>query len=185
MRGTGAYGDADGFFHALGQLNPIAVRDLVKSATPRQANCYYSSSDAAFKDRYEAYDEYTRVNDGSVDLEGGWRVYSSGAGICVRLIMHCFLGLRVETESLVIDPVVPTKLDGMRARLVLAGGEPVEVIYQTGKTGSGPVSVEFNGTPLEFTREENLYRTGGVRIATEAWKKLLTGKNDTLVISLT
>ncbi|RYD32990.1 MAG: hypothetical protein EOP85_21200, partial [Verrucomicrobiaceae bacterium] len=44
------YGDADAFFHALGQLNPIAIRDLVKTATPRQANCYYSSSDAAFKD---------------------------------------------------------------------------------------------------------------------------------------
>ncbi|RYD23516.1 MAG: hypothetical protein EOP88_03860 [Verrucomicrobiaceae bacterium] len=178
------FGDADGFFHALGQLNPIAVRDLVESATPRQANCYYSSSDAAFKDRYEAYDEYARVNNGSVDLEGGWRVYSSGAGICVRLIMHCFLGLRVETESLVIDPVIPTKLDGMKATLELAG-QPVTVIYQTGNTGSGPVSAELNGKPLEFTREENLYRTAGIRIMAESWKKLLTGRNDTLVISLT
>ena len=46
---------ADGFFRALCQTNPIGIRDRVPAATLRQANCYYSSSDAAFMDRYEAY----------------------------------------------------------------------------------------------------------------------------------
>lgn len=178
------FGDADAFFHALSQLNPIAIRDLVKTATPRQANCYYSSSDAAFKDRYEAYDEYDRVNGGEVALEGGWRVYSSGAGIGVRLIMQCFLGLRVETGSIVIDPVVPTDLDGLKANLNLAEVE-IEVVYRTGKTGCGPVSVELNGTPLGFSREENPYRPAGVRISMASLKKSLTGKKDVLTISLT
>lgn len=178
------FGDAEAFFHALSQLNPIAIRELVGTATPRQANCYYSSSDAAFKDRYEAYHEYERVNNGGVTLEGGWRVYSSGAGIGVRLIMQCFLGIRIETDSIVIDPVIPTELDGLKASLNLAGSD-VEVVYRTGKTGSGPVSAELNGTPLEFSREENPYRPAGVRISTASWKKHLTGKKDILAISLT
>ena len=41
------------------------ARDLMKSIVPaatlRQANCYYSSSDAAFADRYQAGAEYERV----------------------------------------------------------------------------------------------------------------------------
>ena len=45
---------------------PIAIRELVPSAAPRQANCYYSSSDAAFADRYEAFDDYDKVKRGEV-----------------------------------------------------------------------------------------------------------------------
>src|SRR6185295_13994776 len=43
-------GDAERFFHALCQANPIGIRSVVPGATLRQANCYYSSSDAAFAD---------------------------------------------------------------------------------------------------------------------------------------
>ena len=178
------FGDADAFFHALSQLNPIAIRDLVSTAAPRQANCYYSSSDAAFKDRYQAFDEYDRVKNGEVALEGGWRVYSSGAGIGVRLIMQCFLGLRVETDSLTIDPIIPTGLDGLVANLNLAG-QSIEVVYRTGNTGRGPASVELNGTPLEFSREANPYRPGGVRIAMASFKECLTENKNILTISLT
>ena len=74
-------GDATGFFHALCQANPIAIASVVPRATLRQANCYYSSSDAAFMDRYQASAQYERVTQGTIDLDGGWRVYSSGAGI--------------------------------------------------------------------------------------------------------
>ena len=143
------FGDAEGFFHALCQLNPIAIRELVPSAAPRQANCYYSSSDAAFADRYEAFDDYDKVKRGEVALEGGWRVYSSGAGIGVRLIMQCFLGLRLEKSALVIDPVIPPELDGLKASLNLAG-HPFEVVYRTGKTGRGPVSIRAQRHPLGF-----------------------------------
>jgi cellobiose phosphorylase len=177
------FGDADAFFHALSQLNPIAIRELVSTATPRQANCYYSSSDAAFKDRYEAFDEYDRVNNGEVALEGGWRVYSSGAGIGSRLIMQCFLGLRVETDSLIIDPVIPVKLDGLTVRLKPAG-HLIEVVYRTGKTGRGPVSVELNGISLDTVREKNPYRPAGVRIPMESWTKCLIPSENRLTISL-
>ena len=48
------------------------------NALLRQANCYASSSDAAFADRYDAMQRYGAVRTGAVDVEGGWRVYSSG-----------------------------------------------------------------------------------------------------------
>ncbi len=175
------FGDAQGFFHALSQLNPIAIRELVPSAGPRQANCYYSSSDAAFSDRYEAFDDYGKVNSGEVTLEGGWRVYSSGAGIGTRLIMQCFLGVRLESASLIIDPVMPPELDGLKVSLRLAG-HPVTVVYQVKSAGRGPVSVELNGAKLGFTREPNSYRPGGVRISMDSFTRGLTGAGDVLAI---
>ncbi len=177
------FGDAEAFFHALSQLNPIAVRETISSAAPRQANCYYSSSDAAFKDRYEAFDEYDRVKNGEVALEGGWRVYSSGAGIGTRLIMQCFLGLRVETDALILDPVIPASLDGLRVALRLAGHQ-VTVVYQVKSSGRSPVSVELNGVQLDFTREANAYRPGAVRVPMDSFTRGLKGDGDLLVVSL-
>ena len=73
------YGDAEGFFLALCQANPIGIRSTVPAATLRQSNCYYSSSDAAVADRYAAFLEYDRVKKGAIPLDGGWRVYSERA----------------------------------------------------------------------------------------------------------
>ena len=164
-------GDADGFFQALCQCNPIAIRELVPAAGLRQANCYYSSSDPFFADRYEAYDHYDRVKRGEVALEGGWRVYSSGAGIGVRLIMQSFLGLRLEASSLVVDPVIPKALDGMNVAVRL-GGLLLDVTYHVHAKGCGPVRAEFNGTSLDFTRERNPYRPGGIRLGLESVTEL-------------
>jgi cellobiose phosphorylase len=177
------HGDADAFFCALCQFNPIAMREFVPSAALRQANCYYSSSDPAFADRYQAFREYDKVKHGEVPLEGGWRVYSSGPGIAVRLIMHCFLGLRVETEALVVDPVIPPELDGLTAHVEL-NGQAIDVIYRTGKTGRGPVAVDLNGTPLDFTRQTNRYRLAGVRIPMESWSSHLQESGNQLIITL-
>src|SRR5262249_44386181 len=104
-------GEADAFFRALCQANPIGLRALIPNATLRQANCYYSSSDAQFADRYQASEEYGRVADGTIPFDGGWRVYSSGAGIALGLIMRRLFGLSVEADVLSIDPVIPAALD--------------------------------------------------------------------------
>ncbi len=177
------FGDAAAFFRALGQFNPIAIRELVPSAAPRQANCYYSSSDAAFADRYAAFDDYEKVNLGEIPLEGGWRVYSSGAGIGTRLIMQCFLGLRVEKSALFVDPVIAPDLDGLNVCLQL-GRSRIEVVYRTGRTGCGPVSIDLNGSALEFIREKNPYRTAGVRIPMESWNDRLTSGTNRMTITL-
>ncbi len=177
------FGDATGFFHALCQANPIAIREIAPSAAPRQANCYYSSSDPAFPDRYEAHTHYDRVKRGEVALEGGWRVYSSGAGISVRLIMQCFLGLRLEKHALILDPVIPATLDGMSARITFHG-RPLEVVYRISSKGCGVSSVNLNGADLDFIREENPYRTGAARVSLQTLANQLTGAGDRLTVWL-
>jgi cellobiose phosphorylase len=177
------YGDADGFFRALCQANPVGMKAVVPPAALRQANCYYSSSDAAFADRYQAYAEYEKVMKGEVPLEGGWRVYSSGAGIATGLIMRCLFGFRREQSELVVDPVMPPALDGARARLRLME-RLFEVTYHSTGVGCGPAKVMFNGINLPFTRGANLYRTGAARISLEEIRKHLTADVNRLEVYL-
>jgi cellobiose phosphorylase len=167
------YGDAEGFFLALSQANPIGIRTLVPVATLRQANCYYSSSDAAFSDRYQASMEYERVKRGEVNLDGGWRVYSSGPGIWTRLMLQCFLGLRKEQSLLVVDPVIPPSLDGLRVELHW-GGCLMEVTYRIKAAGCGPTGVNLNGADLPYARGVNPYRPGAAEIAMGAVRERLT-----------
>ena len=177
------FGDSRAFFHALSQINPIGIREVISSAAPRQANCYYSSSDAAFADRYQAYTEYEKVKHGEIALEGGWRVYSSGSGISVRLIMQCFLGLRLEKSALIIDPVIPPELDGLKVHLSL-NGKAIDVIYRIKETGRGTLSADLNGVQLDFIRENNPYRPGAARIPMESWSRHLKESGNQLIITL-
>jgi cellobiose phosphorylase len=172
------YGDVEAFFLALRQANPIAIRSVVPAAALRQANCYYSSSDAAFADRYEALAHYDQIKTGAVALEGGWRMYSSGAGIAMRLLHQCFLGLHREKTVLCLDPVIPTALDGLQARVELAGRQ-VQIVYRIGDTGYGPTAVTLNGQELSFTREANPYRTGGADVPmAQVLERLTAGTNE-------
>ncbi|MBL8269137.1 GH36-type glycosyl hydrolase domain-containing protein [Steroidobacter sp.] len=166
-------GETDRFFRALCQVNPIGIRSLVSSATPRQANCYYSSSDATFEDRYQASAEYERVAQGSVPLDGGWRVYSSGAGIGLALIVRRFLGLSIEAREVTLDPVIPVALNGLRVRLSLFG-KSVTLTYEIDGTGWGVSAVKVNGQDVALTHDANPYRKGAARID----RALLTAKLD-------
>jgi CRISPR-associated protein Csx3 len=135
----------------------------VPSSAQRQANCYHSSSDATFADRYEAGADYPRALRGEVPLEGGWRVYSSGAGIALALVQRCLLGLRPRADACVIDPVIAPSLVRLQAETTLAGRR-IELDCHVGPRGHGVLAVELNGTPLPFTLESNIYREGGARI---------------------
>jgi cellobiose phosphorylase len=177
------YGDAERFFRALCQMNPIGIRDRVPAATPRQANCYYSSSDAAFADRYEAYADYDRALRGEIPLDGGWRVYSSGAGIGTGLILRCLLGLRLERGRLVIDPVMPPDLDGLQAEMEL-DGRTLEVTYRVRGAGCGPAAVTINGVALAFERGASTYRVGAAEIPLEAFRAGLTAGVNRIDIEL-
>jgi cellobiose phosphorylase len=156
-------GETERFFRALCQVNPIGIQSLVPSATLRQANCYYSSSDAAFEDRYQASAEYDRVSQGTVPLDGGWRVYSSGAGIGLGLIVRRFLGLSIEARDVMLDPVMPAALNGLRVRLSLFG-KPVTLSYEINGTGWGVSAVSVNGQSMPLTHDANPYRKGAARI---------------------
>jgi cellobiose phosphorylase len=176
-------GDADALFEALRRVSPIALSTVVPTALPRQANCYYSSSDAVVADRYEAAARYDDVRAGRVGYEGGWRVYSSGAGIAVRLVHECFLGLQRGREVLGVDPVVPKALDGLRVETTL-DGHAVRVLYRVAAAGYGPIAMALNGAPLPMTRAVNPYRTAGVTVPMAAIREHLGDGPSELVIEL-
>jgi cellobiose phosphorylase len=156
-------GDAEGLLRALQQANPIGIADAVPSAAPRQSNCYHSSSDAAFRDRAQASAEYGRVAAGTVAFEGGWRVYSSGAGIALGLVVRRLLGLDCEADALRLDPVLPPALDGLRVETTL-WRQPVVVEYQVRGSGCGVTAVEAGAAPVAFEREANPHRVGAARL---------------------
>jgi len=157
------HGDAEQLLEALALACPIGVTDRVPNARPRQSTCYYSSSDAAFADRYEAAEHYGDVMAGTVPLEGGWRVYSSGPGIFLRLVVECLLGVRRRGDILEIDPVLAPDLDGLEAT-VHVDGIAVDLTFRVGPRGVGPLAVALNGVPLASTPLSNPYRPAGVAV---------------------
>jgi cellobiose phosphorylase len=177
------YGDGEAFFRALRHANPIAVRELVPGARARQLNCYYTSSDAVFADRYQAQERYDELLRGRVEFEGGWRVYSSGPGVAVRLIHHHLAGVRRSASRLTLDPVLPRALDGLVARLPVAGRD-LEVEYRIRELGHGPTALRLNGRPLDFAVEPNPYRPGGAELSLEALRERLGAGENRLVVEL-
>ncbi|WP_457421386.1 GH36-type glycosyl hydrolase domain-containing protein [Roseateles sp. P5_E7] len=161
-------GHAEAFLQALTLAHPIALAERVPSASARQANCYYSSSDAAFSDRYVAQAEYGRALAGEVALDGGWRIYSSGPGIALGLVIGSLLGLRLEHEELVVDPVMPAVLDGLTVQLTLADLR-FELTYRVGARGHGVERVrDENGQDLATQRRPHAYRVGALALARPA-----------------
>ncbi len=157
-------GHADAFLQALTLAHPIALTDRVPSASRRQANCYYSSSDAAFADRYEARAHYGRALAGEVQLDGGWRIYSSGPGIALGLVIGSLLGLRLAHEALVIDPVMPPVLDGLTVQLTLADLR-FELTYRVSERGHGVARVrDASGQEIAAQRRPHAYRLGALAL---------------------
>jgi cellobiose phosphorylase len=165
-------GRPDAFLKALRQAIPVDYQEVVPQGDVRQSNCYYSSSDVVFQSRYQADERYDEVVDGNMPLKGGWRVYSSGPGIYVALIVSRLLGLRIEYGELVLDPVVARSLDGLQASLRFHGRQ-VTFVYRVAGQGFGPRSITVNGRPVPFEREHNRYRQGGALIQLESFVALL------------
>jgi cellobiose phosphorylase len=159
-------GRAEAFLHALRQAIPVDYQQVVPQGAARQANCYYSSSDVSFQSRYEADARYPEVIAGKLPLLGGWRVYSSGPGIYIALVITRLLGLRVEFGQLVLDPVLAPSLDGLEASLRFHGRE-LTVRYRVEGTGFGPRALTVNGRTTPFEREANPYRVGGAVLPLE------------------
>ncbi|MHC1707839.1 MAG: hypothetical protein AB9842_09990 [Bacteroidales bacterium] len=153
-------GKAEAFILALRQANPVGYRDIVPCGDIRQSNCYYSSSDVTFKNRYEADERYDEIKTGAMTLKGGWRVYSSGPGIYISLIISRMLGLRVGMDTIILDPVLPFSMDGLTASLEFLGKKMV-FRYLVRKNCFSPDQITINGKAIKFTMEDNPYRKGG------------------------
>lgn len=90
-----ALGETQAFAAGLRGVNPVNVTEDLPHASLRQRNVYFTSSDAAFHNRKEASAEWIRVRTGTIPVDGGWRVYSSGPGIFVRLALQHYGRARV------------------------------------------------------------------------------------------
>ncbi len=97
-------GEFGALWEALLVANPIAVTDLLPNASLRQRNAYFSSSDAAFRDRYHASDEWERVRANAIAVDGGWRIYSSGPGLYANMLIRHAFGLRRQFGKRIVAP---------------------------------------------------------------------------------
>ncbi len=176
-------GKADAFVKALRQANPVAYRDIVSCGDVRQSNCYYSSSDVIFRNRYEADERYEEIKTGKFPLRGGWRVYSSGPGIYIGLVVSRLLGLRRESGNIIVDPVMPITFNGFSASMEFLG-HPVTFIYSIRENCCSPRTIHINGKPVTFICEENKYRPGGAVIPTDHFLAMLNEQDNTVEIQL-
>jgi cellobiose phosphorylase len=115
-----ALGDSQALWDALVLANPIAVTERLSHASLRQRNAYFSSSDAAFRDRYEAFAKWELAVAGKVAVDGGWRIYSSGPGIYVSLVVQHVFGIRRRFGKRLVERSLPAS----QRRLRLAGVPP-------------------------------------------------------------
>ncbi|MCF8371366.1 MAG: hypothetical protein K9H64_07075 [Bacteroidales bacterium] len=176
-------GKADAFVKALRQANPVSYREIVSCGDFRQSNCYYSSSDVTFRNRYEADERYEELIAGKITLKGGWRIYSSGPGIYMGLIVSRLLGLRTEFGNTILDPVIPVSMDGLEASIDFMG-HPVTFKYTVKKNCFGPKAISINGKEVEFTLEDNQYRAGGAVIPTDQFVAMLNQKENRIELQL-
>lgn len=152
-------GHADELLKALLTINPVSLHANVKNALPRQRNCYFSSSDGNFLNRYEAMAHFDDLKTGEVGVKGGWRVYSSGPGIYVNQIISHFLGIRVNGDNLVLDPVIAPSLDGLQVSYEVLGHK-LNITYVTDLIAR----VLVNGKEVEYQTVGNKYRQTGCSI---------------------
>ena len=157
-------GRADAAFDGLLLACPILLGQDVRASLPRQSNSYFSSSDAAFTDRWQARRRFGWIRSGRVGIKGGWRVYSSGPGIFLNQLISNVLGLRRSYEDMVFDPVLPRRADGLTFD-VEVDGRPVRYLFHVAGDGFSPREVRVNGQPLPGGRyAANPYRTGGLLV---------------------
>lgn len=119
-------GQSETLWDALLIVNPIAVTERLPQAGLRQRNAYFSSSDAAFDDRAQASAEWARVKAGTIAVDGGWRIYSSGPGLYTNMLVQHAFGARRLFGERIVRPGLPAPLKNL-SLILTASGEPGEV----------------------------------------------------------
>ncbi|QVK18409.1 cellobiose phosphorylase [Mycoplasmatota bacterium] len=165
-------GYKDEVYKGLMRINPINIQKHVPNAEIRQSNCYFSSSDAKFNNRYEAMKNFDKLRTGDVAVKGGWRVYSSGPGIYLYQLICNFLGIRIEQGDLLLDPQIPTYLNGLTFQYRYMN-KIINFHYQM-KENQKINQITINGNEVKFSNIVNPYRVGGAIIKKEVLEKYLT-----------
>lgn len=158
-------------WQALQTINPILIQEKVPNAEIRQSNSYFSSSDGKFNTRYEASEHFEQLKTSDVAVKGGWRVYSSGPGIYLNQLISNVLGIRIENQDLILDPVLPKRLGTVEVNYSYFD-RPVRIIYHLDYQGDEP-RVLVNGQEVSYEAVGNRYRSGGVKLAKENVVRML------------
>jgi cellobiose phosphorylase len=173
-------GKTDEVWQSLLMINPVGLRDVVPNAELRQSNSYFSSSDGKFNNRYEAQDRFGELREGTVPVKGGWRIYSSGPGIYMNQLISNALGIRQAEGELVIDPILPAKLDGTLFDFMW-NGLPITFVYRI-SDAKQITKVTINGKEMPLIPSANRYRTGGMQIPGEQLKASLNEASNRIEI---
>ncbi|ABZ94827.1 Cellobiose phosphorylase [Leptospira biflexa serovar Patoc strain 'Patoc 1 (Ames)'] len=157
-------GKSDEFFNQLNLTNPIGITKRIPNCRIRQANCYYSSSDAVFLNRSDASSNYEKLIQGKIPLEGGWRVYSSGPGIFLKLFYESLLGIQIYHDGLILDPMLSIAFHGLKVDFEIFSIQ-FRLSYEITSNKGLIHSVTMNGKPIETLRMPNQYRMGGLKLS--------------------
>ncbi|WP_188496522.1 GH36-type glycosyl hydrolase domain-containing protein [Pullulanibacillus pueri] len=167
-------GKAEDAWRGLAIINPIQIQTEVPNAEVRQSNTYFSSSDGKFDTRYDAQEHFEQLRQGEVAVKGGWRIYSSGPGIYMNQLISNVLGIRMDSEQLVIDPVLPHSLDGLEFQFKILN-TPITFCYHLNHKNK---DIVINGKQVSKAPVRNKYRQGGFVIEKDNLKELLRSKNN-------
>jgi cellobiose phosphorylase len=172
-------GKSDEVWNGLQMINPIGIQDVVANAERRQSNAYFSSSDGKFNTRYEAQEQFDKLRKGTVQVKGGWRIYSSGPGIYMNQLISNCLGIRQEAGDLVIDPVLqPQKFDRLSFEYKFMN-HPVTFVYHLNQESN---CIVINGEVAESKSLSNRYRQGGFRVSRQVLEQKLKEDNNVIEI---
>lgn len=159
-------GKREKVWESIYQILPIDTGRYVENACLRQSNCYYSSSEGAFTDRYDYQDNFGKLRTGGIPVKAGWRIYSSGPGIFIHQLVSNVLGIRIQGESLILDPVLPEEIEELTLDFTLSG-KPVRICYRTSRDAEEVSGVTLNGKEIHTRSYDNGYRCTGVRMSME------------------
>ncbi|MCW7463331.1 GH36-type glycosyl hydrolase domain-containing protein [Leptospira limi] len=176
-------GKSNEFFTQLNLTNPIGINKRIPQSRIRQSNCYYSSSDAFFLDREDAEKNYEMLWKGDIQLEGGWRVYSSGPGIFLKLFYESLLGIQCFHDGIIFDPMMPKDFNGLKINFDRFDTK-FEAIYNIQPENGCIHSIQFNGVNIPLERLSNPYRLGGFKVNQEMILKYKKEGINTFVIRI-
>ncbi len=163
------YGDGDEVVWALQTANPLDLSARLPNAAPRQSNVYFSSSDAAVHDRYEAMTRFEEIRRGVIPVKAGWRLYSSGPGLFLHKVRCVLLGIREHYDHVIFDPVLPASAEPLAAELAHEGAK-----IQFAAVSSRHAGVSINGRAASADpAKDNPYRPGGLVVERAAYRSSL------------
>ena len=177
-------GEAERFFHALCQANPIGMRELVPTATPAPGELLLLELGCGVR----------RSLPGERRVRARRARHDRARRRLARLFERRRHRAQPDRASLsrpeparstrwCIDPVMPAALDGLRVETTLHGHD-VEVVYRVQEPGHGVRALQLNGKPIAHVYETNPYRLGAARVPWTALLESLTAGTNVLTISV-